>query len=97
VKTFRVRYTTEASARIRKLHPQIKREIREAIRELLSAPLLGHPLQLDLSGYWSHRVRTHRIIYRINDDNTTLDSVFVGPRRSVYEQLRALLMERRQN
>jgi hypothetical protein len=37
------------------------------------------------------------MIYRINEETATLDIVFVGPRRNIYEQLRALLKKRRQN
>jgi mRNA-degrading endonuclease RelE of RelBE toxin-antitoxin system len=82
----------EAAGRIRKLHPQIKKEIREAIRALLRTPLNGHPLHFELSGLRSYRVRNHRVIYRINADDCTIDIVFVGPRRDVYEQLRDLLL-----
>lgn len=93
---YRARYTPEAADRIRKLHPEIKREIRDGIRTLLTNPLAGRPLHSELSGYWSFRVRTYRIIYQINDDNTTLDVVFVGSRRNVYEELRNLLLEQSQ-
>jgi len=47
VKPYRARYTQEAAGRIRKLHPQIKREVRDGIRALLDAPLAGHALQFD--------------------------------------------------
>jgi mRNA-degrading endonuclease RelE of RelBE toxin-antitoxin system len=94
VKRYQVRYTQEAADRIRKLHPQIEREIREEIRTLLDAPLAGHSLHFELSGLWSFRVRNHRIIYRINEDESMLDIVFVGPRRDVYEELRDLLIEK---
>ncbi|MBD0305303.1 MAG: type II toxin-antitoxin system RelE/ParE family toxin [Nitrospiraceae bacterium] len=90
---YRARYTPEATERIRKLHPEIKREIRDGIRTLLNNPLAGHTLHLELSGYRSYRVRTYRIIYQINDEDTTLDVIFVGPRRNVYEELTALLLE----
>jgi len=57
------------------------------------SPLAGHPLHFDLDGYRSFRVRTYRIIYRINDRGATIDVVFVGARRSVYEELQALLSD----
>jgi mRNA-degrading endonuclease RelE of RelBE toxin-antitoxin system len=94
VKPYRPRYTPEVAGRIRKLHPEVKQEIRTAIRTLLSTPFLGRELQFELSGYHSYRVRTYRIIYRINDDDAMLDIVFIGPRRTVYEELKALLKER---
>lgn len=95
MKARRARYTPEAAERIRKLHPLIKKEVRESIRSLLDNPLLGYALHDELAGYWSLRVRTYRIIFRSNDDESTVDVVYVGPRRSVYEELRTLLLEQR--
>jgi mRNA-degrading endonuclease RelE of RelBE toxin-antitoxin system len=95
VKRYRVRFTMEAAGKIRKLHPQTKKEVREGIRVLLEKPLAGYSLHFELSGLRSYRVRNHRIIYRINDDESILDIVFVGPRRDVYEVLRDLLIEKR--
>ena len=92
MKRYRARYTMEAAAKIRKLHPQIKREIRAAVQRLLDAPLAGYSLHFELSGLWSYRVRNHRIIYRINENESMLDIVFVGPRRDIYEELRDLLI-----
>lgn len=97
MKAHRARYTPEAAERIRKFHPQVKREIKEGIRELLSSPLAGHTLQFELAGLRSYRIRTYRIIYRIHDDESCLDIVFVGPRRNVYEELRTLLLARDEN
>ena len=93
MKAYRARYTPEAAQRIRTLHPQIKAEVKMGIRALLEKPLVGYPLHFDLAGYWSYRVRMHRIIYRMNDDDRMLDIVFVGPRRTVYEELRTLLVD----
>jgi len=92
VKGYRARYTNEAAERIRKLHPQVKREIKQGIKELLVAPLTGHALQFELAGLRAYRIRTYRIIYRLNDDESCIDVVFVGSRRSVYEELRAYLL-----
>ena len=89
--SYGVRYTPEAASRIRKLHPQVKQEIREAIRILLDVPLSGHSLQEELFGYRSYRVRSYRIIYRLNDEGRMIDVVFVGPRRNVYEELLSLV------
>lgn len=95
MKVYRARYGPEAARRIRRLHPQIKQEIKEGVRTLLKAPLTGHALHFELAGLWSFRVRTHRIIYQANEEDSTLDIILVGPRRTIYEELRALLLERR--
>ncbi len=95
MKARRARYTPEAAERIRKLHPLIKKEVREGIRSLLDNPLMGYALHDELSGYWSFRIRTYRVNFRPNDDESTVDVVYVGPRRSIYEELRTLLLEQR--
>ncbi|MCP9448687.1 MAG: type II toxin-antitoxin system RelE/ParE family toxin [Nitrospira sp.] len=94
MKGYRARYTREAAERIRKLHPQVKGEIKQGVKDLVANPLAGHVLQYELAGLRSYRVRTYRIIYRIHDEEGCLDIVFIGPRRDVYEQLRELLIER---
>jgi len=91
MRRYQARYTPEVASRIRKLHPHIKADIRQGIRGLLESPLAGHPLHFELDGYRSFRVRTYRIIYRVNDDAGALEIVFVGARRTVYEELQALL------
>lgn len=88
---YRVRYTPEAAGRIRKLHPEVTQEIRDAIRILQDSPLTGHTLQQELFGYRSYRVRSYRIIYRLNDEERTIDVVFIGQRRNVYEELLSLV------
>ena len=94
MKRYRARYTPEAAARIRALHPQIKRDIREAIRTLMLDPLAGKPLQWELAGFRSLRVKQHRIVYRLNAETASIDIVFVGIRRTVYEELQAVLRAR---
>lgn len=94
MKAWRARYTPEAATCIRRLHPEIKRRIREGIQTLLENPLSGHELRFDLSGFRSHRVKNYRIIYRLNDPESFLEILFVGQRRDVYESFRTLLLEK---
>jgi mRNA interferase RelE/StbE len=89
---YRARYTPEAAGRVRKLHPQIKRQVRAAVDHLLKAPLEGHSLHDELAGLRSFRVGKYRIIYRINDKELALDVLLVGPRRDIYEELRERLL-----
>ena len=88
---FRVRYTPEASAIIKKLHPTFKVAVRAGITEIVKDPLDGRELQLELKGFRSLRVGRHRIIYRINEEEACVEIHYVGPRRDVYESFRDLL------
>jgi addiction module RelE/StbE family toxin len=73
--------------------PSIKQEIRDGIRTLLNNPLAGHALHSELSGYWSYRIRAYRVIYQMNEERSSLDVIFIGSGRNVYEELRAFLLE----
>ncbi len=90
----KVRYTTEAASFIRKLHPEIKRLVRQAVRDLLDNPLIGHELRLNLSGFRSYRVKGYRVLYQINDRDGFLEIYYVGRRRDVYESFQVFLAEK---
>ena len=72
---------------IRKLPPDLKRAVREAIRAIAADPLCGEPLQRELVGYRKYRVRRFRIVYRVNRPRGTARIVAVGPRTTIYEEL----------
>ncbi len=77
---------------VRRLHPDIKRSIREALDRLSRNPYIGKPLKEELTGLWSLPVSHHRIIYQVETNAVTV--VFIGVRRDVYQQLRELLAEK---
>lgn len=91
MRTYRARYTPEASGLIKKLHPTIKAAIRAGLRDIMKDPLAGRELRFELSGFRSFRVSRYRIIYRINEEESCIEIHSVGPRRDVYESLRDLL------
>lgn len=95
MRRYRARYTPEASAIIKTLHPTIKVAVRAGINEVMKAPLEGRELQFELSGFRSFRVSRHRIIYRINEEESCIEIHYVGPRRDVYESFRDLLSGKR--
>jgi mRNA interferase RelE/StbE len=87
----RVRFTPEAARIVAKLPPEIKQLIRSAIDDLREDPRKGAELAGQFAGYRSLKSRRYRLIYRLNEDEATLDVYLVGRRRDVYESLRALL------
>jgi mRNA interferase RelE/StbE len=91
MKGYRARYTPEASAIIKRLHPTIKAAVRVGIGEIMETPLAGRELQLELRGFRAFRVSRHRIIYKINEEESCIEIHYVGPRRDVYESFRDLL------
>ncbi len=89
----RVRFTAEAARLIARLPPEIKQLIRSAIDDLRENPRKGAELAGGFAGYRSLKSRRYRIVYRLNEEERTLDIYHFGHRRDVYESLRALLQE----
>lgn len=78
---------------IRKLPPDLKRKVREALDDILDDPGCGKPLKRELEGYWSLKVGRHRIIYR--PDGEGVEIVALGPRRTIYEYAARILVRSR--
>ena len=72
------------------MHPDLKKKVRASLQLILSDPHSGKSLKDDLSGLWSFRVGSFRIIYRIPDD-IVIEIVAIGPRERIYEETFKLL------
>jgi mRNA interferase RelE/StbE len=72
---------------IRHLPPEVKRGIKAALRALSNGLAIGEPLQRDLEGSLTYRVKRYRIVYAIDRRRRTIRVVAVGHRRIVYEEL----------
>jgi mRNA interferase RelE/StbE len=88
---YRVRYTPAVAESIRHLRPAIKQAIREGIRTLSADPLRGHALVLEIAGFRSFRVSRYRVVYRLREEDRTVETHLVGPRKDIYEVFRELL------
>ncbi len=71
---------------VRRLAPDLKRSVKQAVRALSAEPGLGEPLQRELEGLWRYRVRRFRIVYRVDRARQILQVLAVGHRRTVYEE-----------
>ncbi len=84
---FRLIYSETSRKLIRKLHPQLKPTIKSKIEQIRENPFIGKPLQNELSGYYSFRVKRFRIVYKIKSNENLIQIHYVGHRRDVYELL----------
>ena len=74
---------------LKKMHPDLRRQIKAALQLILDEPEIGTPLRDELSGLRSLRVRRLRIVYR--PQARAIAIVSVGPRVVVYEETLKLL------
>ena len=88
---FRPDFPLHVAEVIRALHPDLKRSIKAAVRNIATDPECGEPLMRKLDGLWTYRVRRFRIVYAINRKARVIRLIAVGHRQSIYEDLTAKL------
>ena len=86
--TYNLVYSKISRNQIRSLHPEIKPVVKRKIQELRDNPFSGTALEKELSGYHSLRAKRFRVIYKILQENNTVQIHYVGPRKDIYEILK---------
>jgi mRNA interferase RelE/StbE len=82
---YQLLYSETTRKQIKKLHPQIKAVVKTKIEKLQENPFSGKQLEKELSGYLSLRAKRFRIIYKIGDNNQTVEIHHIGHRKDIYE------------
>ena len=80
----RVRVPDDVAALIRGLHPDLKKKVRSALRDIVEDPGVGKVLRDEFAGLRSCRVSRFRIVYRVS--RSVIEIVAVGPRRTIYQE-----------
>ena len=83
--SYKLLYSETCRKQIRKLHPQIKSLVKSKLAKLQENPFAGKWLEKELSGYLSARAKRFRIIYRIRDNDLTIEIHHIGHRKDIYE------------
>jgi mRNA-degrading endonuclease RelE of RelBE toxin-antitoxin system len=82
---YQLLYSETSRKQIRKLHPQIKLVVKSKIENLQENPFSGKWLEKELSGYLSMQAKRFRVIYKIRDNDQTVEIHYVGHRKDIYE------------
>ena len=72
---------------VRHLPPQLKRDVRQALRSLSIDPFSGLPLVGELTGLWRIRIRRFRIVYEPDRKARVIRIFAIGHRRQIYEAI----------
>ena len=89
--SYQLLYSETSRKQIRKLHPQIKPNVKSKIKELQENPFTGKWLEKELSGYLSIQAKRFRVIYKIRDNDQTVEIHYVGHRKDIYELFKAAI------
>ena len=92
---FRLDIPPHVAEVIRSLHPDLKRSIKAAVRNIAADQECGEPLMRELDGLWKYRVRRFRIVYAIDRKTRVIRLIAVGHRQSIYEDLTTKLRTKR--
>jgi mRNA-degrading endonuclease RelE of RelBE toxin-antitoxin system len=93
MKKWKMRFTPEVSRLVAKLHPENKRQLKQALNELRLNPFTGKDLQEELFGFKSLRLKKYRVIYTVSEEANYIEIYYIGRRSDVYEQFRRLLTQ----
>jgi mRNA interferase RelE/StbE len=82
---YRVRLTAAAAEIYNSLHPDIRKQIKATLAELIQTPHRGKALQNELIGFRSLKIKRYRVVYQVDDPGKTVVIYAVGHRRDIYE------------
>lgn len=82
---YRLVYAASCRRQIKRLAPPLKPLIKRAIELLAREPYVGKRLERDLAGYLSLRSSRYRVIYRVDENDHTVEIHYIGHRRDIYE------------
>jgi mRNA interferase RelE/StbE len=91
--SYQLLYSETSRKQIRKLHPQIKPLVKSRIEKLQENPFSGNCLEKELSGYLSMRAKRCRVIYKIRDDDQTIEIHYVGHRKDIYQLFKEAIVK----
>jgi mRNA interferase RelE/StbE len=85
---YEIVFTKKADRQIKKLDPDIEKQIRNAINGLTSnpRPQSSKRLKGEYKGLWRMRSGNYRIIYEIKEQKLLITVIRVGHRKNIYYQ-----------
>ena len=81
---YRVSISPKAKSQLKSIKKIHKNAIASVIEDLKENPYFGKPLGRELTGKYSYRVGVYRIIYKINDQDKTVQILTAGHRSTIY-------------
>ena len=82
---YKIVVSPKAKNQLRKISKRLYRDsIAQAIEELKFNPFVGKPLARELTGKYSYRIGTYRVIYKIRHKDNIVEVILAGHRATIY-------------
>ena len=91
---FQIKLTQTAAQAFTSLHPEVKKQLKEALMILKESPYTGKLLREELISFRSLKIKRYRIIYQVDDSESNIVVVALGHRRDIYEITTKLLQDK---
>ncbi len=90
---FKIKLTPTAIHSFHRLHPEIKKQLKDALSTLKDNPYSGKQLREELNFFRSFKIKRYRVIYQVDEDLKHIIVVALGHRRDIYEIATKLLQQ----
>ena len=81
---FKIKLTAKAKRQLKNLSREQRLSVAEIFEEIKGDPLLGKPLERELTKKFSYRAGVYRIIYQVNQQDQILTILAADHRSRVY-------------
>lgn len=82
---FEIRISSNAEKRIKQIKKIYQTAILSVLAELKYDPFVGKPLSKDLTGRFSYKISSYRIIYNVNKKDKIVNVLSAGHRSTIYK------------
>ena len=82
---FEVRISSKAEKQIKQIKKIYQTAILSALAELRDDPFAGKPLSKYLTGRFSYKISSYRIIYKVNKKDKVVNVLSAGHRATIYK------------
>ena len=90
---FKIKLTPTAIHSFNGLHPEIKKQFKDALSALKENPYSGKLLREELNFFRTFKIKRYRVIYQVDDNLRHIVVVALGHRRDIYEVATKLLQQ----
>ncbi len=83
---YKLKITARAKTQLKKISKAYTQQaVHTALLDIKEDPLFGKTLTRELTGRFSHKVGTYRIIYKLKEKDKVIYIITVGHRSTVYQ------------
>ncbi len=82
---YRIIISPRAKKQLKPIRKIYQQAINEALEEITYYPLAGKPLTRELTGKYSYKIGTYRIIYKVSKRDQKIYVLSAGHRATIYK------------